>query len=183
MDILTLELLDVTAYQALLALREHLQAHPLQGFRVTGQDELVRGNVVRFLEKQGRRFEASTQGRAWALAVESLATTRGSLVRRPPVLLTRAAFAPGDRALGRQLLLGVIRTLDRGVSWLCLAHEALQLLEDPMALEAFEALREDGMAVFVSEASVAWHGGGAPFPLMKDEVWQEAMGRGELTVL
>lgn len=183
MDILTLELLDVTAYQALLALREHLQANPLQGFRVMGQDELVRGNVMRFLDKQGRRYEPSTQGRTWILAVESLTSTRGSLVRRPPVLLTRAAFTPGDRALGRQLLLGVIRNLDRGVTWICLAHEALELMEDPMALEAIEALREDGMAVFVSEASAAWHGGGVPFPLMKDEVWQEAMGRGELTVL
>jgi hypothetical protein len=183
MDILTLELLDVTAYQALLALREHLQAHPLQGFRVTGQDELVRGNVMRFLEKQGRRFEPSSQGRTWALAVESLSSTRGSLVRRPPVLLIRAAFTPGDRALGRQLLLGVIRNLDRGVTWLCLAHEALELLDDPMAQEAFEALREDGLAVFLSEASVAWRGGGYPLPLMKDEVWQEALGRGELTVI
>ncbi|HJV88880.1 MAG TPA: hypothetical protein VJ623_01135 [Holophagaceae bacterium] len=183
MDILTLELLDVTAYQALLAVREHLQANPLQAFKVTGQDDLIRGNVARFLEKQGRRYEPSTQGRTWVLAVDSLATTKGSLVRRPPVLLTRAAFTPGDRALGRQLLLGVVRTLDRGVAWLCLAHEALELLEDPMALEALEALREDGLAVFTSEASVAWHGGGTPFPLMKDEVWQEALGRGELTVI
>ncbi len=183
MDILTLELLDVTAYQALLALREHLQSHPLQSFRVTGQDDLVRGNVARFLEKQGRRFEASVQGRSWALAVESLSATRGSLVRRPPVLLTRAAFTPGDRALGRQLLLGVVRNLDRGVAWICLAHEALNLLEDPVALEAFEALREDGIALFVSESSAAWHGASAPFPFMKDDVWQEALGRGELTVL
>ncbi len=183
MDILTLELLDVTAYQALLALREQMQANPLQGFRVTGQDELIRGNVMRFLEKQGRRYEPSMQGRTWILAVESLASTRGTLVRRPPVLLTRAAFTPGDRALGRQLLLGVIRNLDRGVTWVCLAHEALDLLEDPIALEAFEALRGDGLAVFASEASVAWQGGTAPFPLMKDEVWQEALGRGELTVI
>jgi hypothetical protein len=183
MDILTLELLDVTVYQALLALREHLQAHPLEAFRVTGQDEVVRGNVVRFLEKQGRHVDPSTQGRSWVLTVESLGSARGSLVRRPPVLITRAALTPGDRALGRQLLLGVLRNLDRGVAWVCLAHEALDLLEDPIAQEALERLREDGLAIFVSEASQSWRGEAAAFPLMKDEVWQEALGKGELTLI
>lgn len=183
MDILTLELLDVTAYQALLALREHLQTHPLQAFRVTGSDEVVRGNVLRFLEKQGRRVEAATQGRTWVLSVESLGSGRGSLVRRPPVLITRSALTPGDRALGRQLLIGVLRNLDRGVAWVCLAHDALDLLEDPLALEALEALREDGLAIFLSEASQTWRGQPAGFPLMKDEVWQEALGKGELTLV
>ena len=183
MDILTLELRDVTAYQALVALREQLQAEPMAPLRITGSDETVRVNVHRFLEKQGRRVTAQVQGRTWSLEVSSLQEARGSLQRRPPVLVTRAAFAPGDRALGRQLLLGALRHLDRGVAWVCLAHEALALLEDPLALEALEALRADGLAVFISEASLAWVGGEAPFPLLKDEVWQQALGRGELTVL
>ena len=183
MDILTLELRDVTVYQALVALREQLQAEPLAALRVTGSDETVRVNVLRFLEKQGRRVRAEAQGRAWSLEAASLQEAKGSLQRRPPVLVTRAAFTPGDRALGRQLLLGALRHLDRGVAWVCLAHEALDLLEDPLALEALEALRADGLAVFVSEASLAWSGGEAPFPLLKDEVWQAALGRGELTVV
>jgi len=183
MDILTLELRDVTAYQALVALREQLQAEPQAALRVTGSDETVRVNVLRFLEKQGRRVTPSLEGRQWALDVASLEATKGSLQRRPPVLLTRAAFTPGDRALGRQLLLGALRHLDRGVAWVCLAHEALDLLEDPLALEALEALRADGLSIFLSEASLAWVGGEAPFPLLKDEVWQTALGRGELTVL
>lgn len=178
-----MELRDVTVYQALVALREQMQAEPLAALRVTGSDETVRVNVVRFLEKQGRRVTSEGQGRGWSLAVASLQQGKGSLQRRPPVLLTRAAFAPGDRALGRQLLLGALRHLDRGVAWICLAHEALGLLEDPVAMEALEALRVDGLAVFLSESSLAWSGGDAPFPVLKDEVWQQALGRGELTVL
>ncbi len=183
MDILTLELLDVTVYQALVALREQLQAEPLAALRITGSDETVRVNLLRFLEKQGRKVTPQGQGRLWVLEVASLQAAKGSLQRRPPVLLTRAAFTPGDRALGRQLLLGALRHLDRGVAWVCLAHEALDLLEDPLALEALEALRGDGIAVFQSEASTAWTGAEGTFPLLKDEVWQQALGRGELTLI
>lgn len=182
MDSRTLDLFDVSAYQALVALREMLQRHPLEGFTVRGEDDTIRANVERQLEKQGRRAKESRQGRHWLLVVEPLGHG-GALAKRPPVLLLRSAITPGDRALGRRLLLQTLRTLDRGVPWVCLAHEALALLEDEEAMEILHHLRDEGIAVFMSPASRHFHRAEAVFPDLADEVWQGPYGRGELTVL
>lgn len=181
MDHPALDLFDMTAFQALVQLREALQSHPLGGLLVRGQDETIRVNVQRQLEKQGRRWREEKQGRAWVLAVEPLSA--GAKAKRAPVLLLRSAFTPGDRALGRRLLIQTLRVLDRGVPWVCLAHEALELLEDEEALAALEVLREEGVAVFLSAGSRQYLGAAPRFPDLQDEAWQEPYGRGELTVL
>lgn len=177
-----LDLFDLSAFQALVALREALQHHPLEGLAVRGEDDTIRVNIQRQLDKQGRRWREQRQGRLWVIDVEALAT-QPTGVQRPPVLVLRSAFAPGDRALGRRLLVDTLRALDRGVPWLCLAHEALDLLEDPSAMETLEGLREEGIPVFISTASRQYLGLSAPFPDLADEAWQGALGRGELTVL
>lgn len=181
MDHPALDLFDVTAFQALVQLREALQANPLAGLLLRGQDETIRANLQRQLEKQGRRWREEKQGRAWVLAVEPLGS--GALAKRPAVLLLRSAFTPGDRALGRRLLIQTLRALDRGVPWVCLAHEALELLEDEEAVGVLHQLREEGVAVFLSAGSRQYLGVQALFPDLADEAWQEPYGRGELTVL
>ncbi len=182
MDHPTLDLFDLSAYQALVALREMIQTHPLAGFVVRGEDDTIRANVQRQLEKQGRRWAEQRQGRTWQLEVESLGSS-SALPKRPPVLVLRSAFTPGDRALGRKLLLQTLRNLDRGVPWVCLAHEAVELLDDEEAVETLHALREEGIAIFLSAVSCQFHGKAMVFPELGDEAWQTAYGRGELTVL
>ena len=59
MDILTLELLDVTVFQALLELRGLLADHPGEAMCIRGEDDLLRVNVTGFLEKQGRVVRAT----------------------------------------------------------------------------------------------------------------------------
>lgn len=201
MDILSLELYDLTAFQALVELRRVLEEHPGTMLRASGDDETVRLNVIRFLEKEGRSIKLLKQGRPWQLevapgsrpsrpvtpvaplapAVIPLAVPQPVLPR--PVMLLRSAFAPGDRALGRRLLLDLLRNLDARVPWLGLAHEALELLEDPIAREVLEGAQARGLRVRISVASLAYLGrDGDPFEPMEDLEWQGPAGRGELTL-
>jgi hypothetical protein len=188
MDILTLELLDVTVFQALLELRGLLADHPGEAMRIRGEDDLLRVNVTGFLEKQGRTVRPIHQGGQWELQVAQAARLIPLVspvvpVARP-VLLLRSAFSPGDRALGRRLLLGTLAQLEAGTPWLCLAHQAVELLEDPGAVAILEGLKGRGIPVHVSAASLV-HGGqdSAGFDQIPDEGWQKLLARGGVTVL
>lgn len=188
MDILTLELLDVTVFQALLELRSLMAEHPGEALRVRGEDEMLRINVAGFLEKQGRVARLTQPGTPWELLVAQAprpvpAAVPGAPALRP-VLLLRSAFAPGDRALGRRLLLETLSHLESGTPWVCLAHQGVELLEDPLAVAALETLRDRGIPVRVSVASLA-HGGLDPggFDLQPDAEWQKLLARGEAAVL
>jgi hypothetical protein len=140
MDILTLELRDVTVFQALVELRALLAEHPGEALRVLGEDETLRVNVLSFLERQDRRVHVLAQGVRWELEVGG--TPRPTPAPPPgapaqdlrPVLVLRSAFSPGDRALGRRLLLETLTLLEPGTPWLFLAHQGLELLDDPVAL-------------------------------------------------
>jgi hypothetical protein len=189
MDILTLELLDVTVFQALLELRGLLADHPGEAMRIRGEDDLLRVNVTGFLEKQGRAVRVVRQGPLWELQV-----AQGSQPAPPaappaapsvrPVLLLRSAFAPGDRALGRRLLLETLEQLEPGTPWLCLAHQAVELLDDPGAVTVLEGLRTRGIPVHVSAASLAHGGQGTGgFDQVPDGGWQKLLARGGITVL
>ncbi len=188
MDILTLELLDVTVFQALLELKTLLVDHPGEALRIRGEDDLLRVNVVGFLEKQGRTARTVRQGSQWevqvAQASRAIPLVTPSAPSRPPVLLLRGAFAPGDRALGRRLLLETLAHLEPGTPWLCLAHQAVELLDDPGAVAILEGLKGRGIPVHVSASSLV-HGGqeAAGFDLIPDEGWQKLLGRGGVTVL
>lgn len=193
MDILTLELLDVTVFQALLELRSLLVEHPGEALRILGEDEMLRINVAGFLEKQGRVARLLQQGAQWELLVAARsvptpvpvgASTASAPPALQPVLLLRSAFAPGDRALGRRLLLETLSHLEPGTPWVGLAHQAVELLEDPLAVTAFEALQARGIPVRVSVVSLA-HGGteAGGFELMPDAAWQKLLARGGVTVL
>lgn len=200
MDILSLELYDLTAFQALVELRRVLEEHPTTILRASGDDETVRLNVIRFLEKEGRAVKILSDGRPWQLEVAGGARTIRSVVpvavavpalipmalpvaAPRPVMLLRSAFAPGDRGLGRRLLLDLLRNLDARVPWLGLAHEALDLLEDPIAREVLVDLQARGLRVRISLASLAYLGREVdPFEALEDLEWQGPAGRGELTL-
>jgi hypothetical protein len=191
MDILTLELIDVTVFQALLERKGLLADHPGEPLCIRGEDDLLRLNVTGFLEKQGRVVRQTRSGSPWELQV-----ARAAQAPRPlppptpaapsvcPVLLLRSAFAPGDRALGRRLLLETLSHIEPGTPWVCLAHQALELLDDPGAVAILEGLRARDIPIHVSVASLA-HGGQDPagFDLVPDGGWQKLLARGGVTVL
>lgn len=189
MDILTLELLDVTVFQALLELRGLLEEHPGEAMRILGEDEIIRVNVLGFLEKQGRTVRTLKSGPVWELQVAQGARQPATVKVSPapvsrPALLLRSAFAPGDRALGRRLLLETLACLEPGTPWLCLAHQAVELLDDPAALGVLGELRQQGIPIHVSAASLAHHQiAAAGFDPVADEGWQRLLARGGVTVL
>jgi len=195
MDILTLEIFDVTVSQALLKVRGAIEQHPTMPLRIlVDSDEMVRSNLERFLERQGRPATTKAMGDHWQLDVAGGTVPQETFsafkpvapapVVARPVLLLRSAFTPGDRALGRQLLLGVLSALETGTPWILLAHDALELLEDPSAVECLENLQQRGIPIHVSEASLRYLGRSAPrFLPTDDKPWQSLLAKGELTVL
>lgn len=189
MEILTLELLDVTVFQALLELRELLAEHPGEALRIRGGEDLLCLNVASYLERQGRPARQIRQGDLWELQVPAAsqvktASLSPSRPAPPPVLLLRSAFAPGDRALGRRLLLETLGHVPTGTPWVCLAHQAIELLDDPLAMEVLQKLRGRGIAIRLSRGSLAHAGipAGAS-EVMADETWQALLGQGAVTVL
>lgn len=188
MDILTLELRDVTVFQALVELRAVLAEHPGTALRIVGEDETLRVNVSGFLDREGRTPRSSWKGGEWEIeaaeGARPMASPRPPAPSPRPTLLLRSAFAPGDRALGRRLLLETLGHLEPGTPWLCLAHQALDLLEDPIALEVLAAIQARGIPVQVSLASLA-QGDLDPgaFRVVPDAEWQALLARGALNVL
>lgn len=195
MDILTLELFDVTVSQALLKVRSAMDRHPTLPLRIlVDADDMVRSNLERYLQREGRSVSSQAMGGHWQLEATGGAAPQEAVVPlKPepwphatlrPVLLLRSAFAPGDRALGRKLLLGVLETLETGTPWVVLAHDALDLLEDPIAVECLKALQLRGIPIHLSQASLNYLGRfESPFLPMDDALWQSRLGKGELTVL
>lgn len=197
MDILTLELHDVTVSQAVMELNRVLDQHPELPLRVLlGGGETVLHNLLRFLERQQRKVASTRVGSGWQLDIQPLQALKPLPALQPihapalsvpaprPVLLLRSAFTPGDRDLGRRLLLGVLRNLEPGTPWLALAHEALELLQDPQALEVLAELRNAGVIVRLSKESLSYlRMEAGPFEVMDDKDWQVLMGRGGLVLL
>jgi len=195
MDILTLELFDVTVSQALLEVQRALEQHPGLPLRLlVDRNEMLLHNLQRLLDRHGRRIRTSTSGHPWCIEVEAGTTPRPAPQAVPaaaaispvgrPVLLLRSAFAPGDRLLGRRLLLGVLGALEPGTPWLGLAHEALELLEDESSRAVLEAVHSRGIPVRVSTESLRYLGGTAtPFGALEDREWQSLAARGGLIVL
>lgn len=194
MDILTLELGDVTVSQALLEAKAALDRHPALPLRILlGPDEMLQVNLARFLTRLGHPPVVHPEGRGWRLEVpgrparplpEAPVPGPSPEATPRPVVLLRSAFAPGDRALGRRLLLGILDQLPPGTPWVGLAHGALELLEDPAALEHLARLQTRGTSVRVCEASRAFLGldslGFQPLPT---EEWQALAAHGGVILL
>jgi len=86
--------------------------------------------------------------------------------------------------MGRRLLLETLSQLEPGTPWLCLAHQAVELLDDPGAVVILEGLKGRGIPVHVSAASLAHSGQESPgFDQVSDEGWQKLLARGGVTVL
>lgn len=216
MDILTLELFDVTLSQALLEVRDALHRHEGRLRLLLPQDEMMRGNLEKLLAREGRIIFVTQTGRTLQMEVQAAVRTPladpppvtvaaslsqpkpqpqfGALPgsgldlafdREPfPVLILRSAFSPGDRGLGRQLLLGVLKHMGRDVPWIMLAHDALDLLGDVRAMEILQDLQRKGISIRISRESLRYFGmTQTPFDASDDGIWQSLVGKGEITVL
>ena len=70
MDILTLELFDVTVSEALREINRALADHPAMPLRILlGSDPMLRHNIQRFLLRLGRGTTLHPEGAAWRVEV------------------------------------------------------------------------------------------------------------------
>lgn len=205
MDILTLELFDVTVSEALREIQRVLEDHPALPLRILlGSDEMFHHNILRFLERKGRTPLLRSDGGRWRIEVagqpsglaprpspppsappapRALPAPEAQPPARLPILLTRSSLGQGSLAVGRRLLLGVLRELEPSTPWLCLALDGLELLEDDQALRILEALQAQGTPVRISRESQLFPTQSCPFDIMEDSHWQRLAGRGALIIL
>ena len=212
MDILTLELSDVTVSEGLREVNRVLETHPGLPLRILiGGDAMLLHNIQRFLERSGRTAAPFREGSGWRIetagrdapapqraqapiarvipaAAAQQAEPAARVLPAPagprPLLLTCASLGPGNGGVGRRLLLGVLRELDPQVPWVGLALEATGLLEDGEALALLKAIQARGTPVRVSRDSLLFPDGpeGA-FEVMEDSMWQRLAGKGDLTII
>ena len=209
MDILTLELFDVTVSEALREISRVIEAHPELPLRILlSGEEMLLHNVQRYLERQGRTAVPRREGNKWRIdtaprnaPAPAPARVQETLPRvvpagavaapvapkpaRPnPLLLTRSSLGSGNGGAGRRLLLGVLRELDPQVPWVGLALEALELLEDPEARSILAAIQARGTPVRISRQSLLFPDGPElAFEVVEDSLWQRLAGKGGLTIL
>jgi hypothetical protein len=206
MDILTLELFEVTVSEALREIDRAAEAHPDLPLRILlGSDRMLRHNVQRLLVRLGRQATLRQEGTGWRLDVAAPGQAGnaapgqaggaapdprgGSAVdpapppALPPLLVTRSHLGPDGLEMGRRLLLGVLRELDPAVPWLGLALGGLELLADPQALAVLEQIQARGTKVQVSREGLLFVLDPPPFEVMEDSQWQRLAGRGALTIL
>jgi hypothetical protein len=202
MDILTLELFDVTVSAALREIDRAMAANPGLPLRILlGADANLQHNVQRRLERLGRPAVARPEGGGWRLDVPGQAPAAVAPwpaagpapaataepapppASVPPLLLTRAHLGAGGQDSGRRLLLGILRELDPAVPWVGLALDAVELLDDPQALALLEAIQARGVPVRISRESQLFPQEPTAFEIMEDSFWQRLAGRGGLTLV
>jgi hypothetical protein len=208
MDILTLELFDVTISEALRELHRALEDHPFMPVRILlGHDPMLQHNIQRYLERLGRPGVLLQDGADWRIEVAGAGSgpARTPPAAQPvaapfqppipaapqaapaagtrPLLITRSQLGQGSQDIGRRLLLGVLRELDPAVPWLGLALDGLDLLDDPQAMVLLAGLQARGTPVRVSRESQLFPLEPGPFETMEDSHWQRLAGRGAITIL
>lgn len=205
MDILTLELFDVTVSQALGETRRALDQHPGLTLRIIlGHDEMLRDNLLRFLQREGYAASAQELGRHWQVEVTPKARPAVSLPPDPapsappsllplplpvpegprPLVLLHAGYPGGEGDQGRRLLLEVLGRVAPPTPFLALAHAAIDLLEDEFARTRLEALQSRGVPVRVSREGLIFRSEAAPpFEELVDAEWQSLLARGQATLL
>jgi len=85
MDILTLELFDVTVSGALREISRAVDDHPELPLRILlGGDEMLHHNILRFLERHGRAPRLRSEGGHWRIDAAGLAAPPPPAPPPPP---------------------------------------------------------------------------------------------------
>jgi len=197
MDIITLELFDLTVSQAVIEVQRAFEAHPASAFRIVLDEEPHRHNVIKLLDKHGRDYSACSKGPLVTIDVK--ATKKPMLTAAPvrvipaepklaptqsilPILVLSSAIGTGDPLTGRRLLLDILRRADRQIPWICVAHEGALLFRDAASLKVLQGLVASGVSVRVSRDCMMFHPDEAKgFEMMEDSEWQTLLLKGKVT--
>jgi len=193
MDIVTIELFDLTVSQALQEVQRAMDAHPTSAMRIVLDDEMHKHNVIKFLDKHGRTLELSTSGQIVTIDVK--ATNKPKLLppaqvipadfrpaRVNPILILSGTIGAGDPSSGRRLLLEILRKADKQIPWVGIAFEGGALLRDPVGTKVLRGLVSAGVPVRVSrECQMFYPDEAAGFEVMEDSEWHALLLKGNVT--
>jgi len=193
LDIVTIELFDLTVSQALLEVQRVLDTHPGSAIRVVLDDETHKRNVIKLLDKYGRTINVHTHGQIATIDVNAIkkptflppaviVPVEPKPAPIPPVLILSGSIGIGDPLIGRRLLLEVLKRADKHIPWIGIAYEGASILTDPTGLKVLKNLRASGISVRVSRDCAMFHPEEADgFEVMEDSVWQAPLLKGNVT--
>ena len=193
MDIITLELFDLTVSQAVLEVQRVLDTHPNSAIRVVLDDETHKRNVIKLLDKHGRTVNVHTQGQIATIDVNAIkrptylppaviVPLEPKPVPIPPVLVLSGSIGIGDPIIGHRLLLEVLRRADKHIPWIGIAYEGASILTDPTGQKILRNLKASGVSIRVSRDCMMFHPEEADgFEVMEDTEWQALLLRGNVT--
>ena len=193
MDIITLELFDLTVSQAVIEVQRVLDEHPGSAVRIVMDDETHRRNVVKLLDKRGRDHSAKSHGPLVTIDVKAgknltflppavVIPAEPKPAPIPPVLVLNGAIGSGDPLIGRRLLLDILKRADKSIPWIGIAHDGASLLRDASGLKALQGILASGVPVRVSRECMMFHPDeAAGFEVMEDSEWQALLLKGNVT--
>ena len=199
MDIVTLELFDLTVSQAVLEVQRVLDANPGGAVRILLDDETHKRNVIKLLEKHSRSFNMQAQGPVVTIDAKATKGSKRSIPLKPappvaviqaepkqpaipPVLVLNDSLPAGDPVTGRRLLLAILRRADKTVPWIGIACEGASMLRDAAGLKALQEIQASGTPIRVSRECLLFHPEEASeFEVMEDSEWQGLLIKGKAT--
>jgi hypothetical protein len=193
MDIVTIELFDLTVSQALQEVQRAMDANPTSALRIMLDDEMHKHNVIKLLDKHGRALELSSSGQLVTIEVKAINKPKllppAQIIpadyrpaRAQPVLILSGSIGAGDPNMGRRLLLEILRRADKQIPWVGLAFEGGTLLRDPAGAKALRDLVSAGVPVRISrECRMFYPDETAGFEVMEDSEWQTLLLKGNAT--
>jgi hypothetical protein len=200
MDIVTLELFDLTVSQAVLEVQRVLDSHPGGAVRIVLDDEMHKHNVIKLLQKKGLTLQVSTQGQVVTIDVKA-SKSEAREGQKPtylkpavvipaeskpapiqPVLVLSSSIGTGDPMIGRRLLLEILRRVNKQIPWVGIAHDGASLVRDPAGLKVLKDLVASGVLVRISRESKLFYPDETNgFEIMEDSEWQMLLLKGNIT--
>jgi len=193
MDVVTIELFDLTVSQALQEVQRIMDASPSSAIRILLDDETHKHNVIKLLDKNGREPELSTSGQLVTIDVKAINKPKlmppaqvipadYKPARTQPVLILSGSIGAGDPNMGRRLLLEILRRADKQIPWVGIAFEGGALLRDPAGAKVLRGLVSAGIPVRVSrECQMFYPDETEGFEAMEDSEWQTLLLKGNAT--
>ncbi|MDR2561469.1 MAG: hypothetical protein LBC63_06845 [Holophagales bacterium] len=193
MDVVTIELFDLTVSQALQEVQRVMDANPASAIRILLDDEMHKHNVIKLLDKHGRAVELSSSGQLVTIDVKAInrpkLTPPAQVIpadykplRTQPVLILSGSIGAGDPNMGRRLLLEILRRADKQIPWVGIAFEGGVLLRDPAGAKVLRGLVSAGVPVKVSrECQMFYPDETEGFEVMEDSEWQTMLLKGNAT--
>jgi hypothetical protein len=192
-DIVTIELFDLTVSQALHEVQRSMGANPTSAMRIISDDERIKHSVIKLWDKHGRDLDISSSGQVVTIDVKAINKPKllppaqviqadHRPVQTRPVLILSGTIGAGDPNTGRRLLLEILRRADKQIPWVGIAFEGGSLLRDPAGAKALRGLAAAGVRVRVSrECQMFYPDEAAGFEAMEDSEWQMLLLKGNVT--